>query len=414
MELLLLQKILLALAIGALIGIEREKRRTKEAVFAGVRTFMFTCLFGLLTGYLSGIFSSYLPVYIGLATVASIAVASYILESKGRMVGLTTRTAFILSFIIGVIIFYENYPYIISLSLGVLITLFLLSKESLHRFARGLKKKEIRDATVFAIVAFIILPLLPNTALGPSGTINLRIVWLIVVVILGIGFFAYVALKTMGAAHGLALTGLFGGFAGSTQLALVMANNSKKHKGIVHSSTFAVAVASSIMFFRQVGISLLFNISLAAAIIPFSILGGLGMSLSYMLWKKSRREVAKVSIGSPLTLKPALAFMFYLLLVMLVVGFVKDYFGFGGLYSVALLSGLVDVDAITISLATLSATGLPLQVAVNGMLIASLMNTGSKWLLIKWFGSREMEKEVRNFFVLLLIACAAVLFLQLA
>jgi len=411
-NILLLQKILLALAIGALIGIERERRRIREEIFAGVRTFMLTCLFGLLTGYLSQLFSSCLPIYIGLATVCSIAIVSYGLKSaKTRRVGLTTRTAFILAFIIGVIVFYEDYPYLISISLGVITTLLLLSKESLHKFARGLKKNEIRDAILFAIIAFIILPLLPNKPLDLFPAINPYVVWLVVVAILGISFFAYVAIKALGS-HGLVLTGLFGGFSSSTQLALVVANDVKRHKRLLYSSAFAVVIASSLMFFRQIIISLFFNVSLVQAIIPFSLVGGLGISLSYLLWKKSKKEKASISLSSPLALKPAFGFLAYLVFILLLTGFVRKYFAPKAIYLVAFLNGLVDVDAITISLATASASGLSPLVAVNGMLIAATTNTLSKWFLIKWVGAEKLAEEVKKFFLALIVVCVFLLAIQ--
>jgi uncharacterized membrane protein (DUF4010 family) len=411
-NILLLQKILLALALGALIGIERERRRVREEVFAGVRTFMFTCLFGLLTSYLSQLFSSCLPIYIGLATVCSIAIVSYGLKSaKAKKVGLTTRTAFIIAFMIGVIAFYENYPYLASVSLGVITTLLLLSKESLHKFARGLKKNEIRDATIFAIIAFIILPLLPNKPLDIFPAINPYVVWLVFVAILGISFFAYVAIKALGN-QGLILTGLFGGFSSSTHLAIVIANDVKKRKKLLYSSAFAVVIASSLMFFRQAIISLIFNFSLVQTIIPFSLVGGLGISLSYLLWKKSRKEKASISLSSPLAFKPAFSFLAYLVFILLLTEFVRKYFAPEAIYLVALLNGLVDVDAITISLATASASGLSPLIAVNGMLIAATTNTLSKWLLIKWIGAEKLAEEVKKFFLALIVVCVFLLAIQ--
>jgi uncharacterized membrane protein (DUF4010 family) len=409
-QLILLQKILLTLAIGALIGLERERRKARERVFAGVRTFMFVCLLGLMTSYLSELFQSYVPVYIGLLTVCAIAVVSYGVSYARRKTGLTTRMALIISYIIGVIVFWESYPYIISILLGIVVTLFLLSKESIHKFASKLKSSEIRDATIFAIVAFIILPLLPNASMGPGGTINPYTVWLVVVIILGIGFFAYVAMKILGPKHGLFLAGLFGGFASSTNLTVVMAEDARKHSRILYSSSFAVLIASSIMFFRQIAIALAFNLALSEVIIPFSLIGWLGISLSLLVWRKAVREKAVISIGSPLKLKSALTFLVYLLMVLSLVGFVKDYWGYSAMYTVSFLSGLVDVDAITISLAAMSATGMSFSVAIRSMLLAATANTVSKWLLTRMI-ARNMERELRRYFTVLTVACLAMLFL---
>lgn len=409
-ELLLFQKILLSLAIGALIGLERQ-RRARGEIFAGIRTFMLVCLFGLLVGYLSGLLSSYVPIYLGLFSIGLLSVASYVEDfRKTKSIGVTTEIAFMLTFIIGVINFFESYPYFLTISLGILLTFVLISLESLHAFARHLTRKEIRDAIVFAILIFIILPILPNEPVDPFGALNPYTIWLSVVIVLSISFAAYVAMKIFGAKKGLALTGLFGGLASSTAVAISMAEKVKQNKRILYSATFATVIAASTMFFRQVLLTSFFNYSLAISLfVPLVILGVLGYIMSYFLWRKSEKEKTIITIGSPLALRPALQFAIFFTLILFVSHLAQNYFGYRGLFMIAIIAGLVDVDAITISLATLSLSSLSPILALIGIILAGISNTFSKWFLVNWLGTKKMGTEVGKAFGILIVAGVIIL-----
>lgn len=397
---ILFQKILLSLAIGGLIGIEREKRGKGELP-EGLRTFIIVCLFGVLSGLFSDIMKSNLPFLIAFISIGILTALGYVQKTKHGHQGLTTEMAFLSTFAIGIIIFFDSYPYFLSVSLGILLTFILIFKEILHRFAKHLKIKEIRDAVIFAILAFIILPLLPNTTIDRFNALNPFLVWLSIVLVLSISFTGYIAMKIFGARKGLALTGLFGGLAGSTPVSIAMAEDVRRNKKILYSAAFAVAIASSTMFLRIIAVSSVFNFEIGLRLIlPMVILALSGYIMSFKCWQKTSKEKATFSVGSPLALKSAFEFGIFFTIVLFASNLAKNYLGPAGLYLVAMMAGFVEVDAVVVSYSSLAALGSVFSpmVAVNGILIAAISNTFSKWLMVNWFGSRKMGSEVGKIF----------------
>jgi len=409
-DLILFQKIIIALAIGALVGLERERRVKGKEIFAGFRTFMLIALFGLLTGYAAQLLQNFLPVYIGLFAVSGLTISSYFIEFKRtKSVGMTTEVAFLLVYMIGLILFFEQFPYYLSIALGIILTLILVSKESMHKFAKHLTQHELRDAIIFAIIAFVILPILPNEIIGPFNIIiNPYIVWLSMVFVLSVRFVAYIAMKIFGARKGLALTGVFGGFGSSTAVAVNMAESVRSNKKLLYSAVFATVIAASVMFFRQLVVASFFNIGILSYFLPFVTLTMLGAVLSFIPLKKSEKEKAKIGIGSPLALKPALKFALFFMFVFFISNFIRDNYGFVGIYAIAFLAGLVEVDAITISLATMGVSPI---IAVKGILLAGLANTFTKWLLTQWMGTKKMSKIIGMLFAFLIVVGAILFFL---
>jgi uncharacterized membrane protein (DUF4010 family) len=405
------QKIILSLAIGTLIGLEREKRAKGEMV-AGIRTFMLVSLFGLLSGYVSEIFNNNLIILFAFISVGILDAIGYMSRvAKMKTLGMTTEIAFLLTFLIGLICYYESYPYFLTVTLGILLTFILVAKETLHGFVKHLEKKEIWDAIIFAIFAFIVLPILPTQPVDPFGALNLHTVWLAVVIVLSISFAGYVAMKLFGIKKGLALTGLFGGLASSTAVAISMAEKVKKDKRVLYSATFAVAVASSTMFLRQIAIVSFFDYTLAASLLlPFTLIGLIGYIFSCLIWKKSEKErETKIDIGSPLALKSAFLFAIFMAVILFITKLSQNFFTPETLYLIALVAGLVEVDAITISLATLMFSGVSTAVIMNGIIIASLSNTFSKWFLVSRLGTKKMSIEVGKVLGILILVGLAIL-----
>jgi uncharacterized membrane protein (DUF4010 family) len=416
MSYLLLQKIILSVAIGALIGLERERRAKGKDIFAGIRTFMLVSLLGLLSSYASQFLGNFLPVVISLAGVVGLAIASYFVKySRSKKVGMTSEFAFILAFFIGFIVFFEEYPYILSVSLGIMITLILLLKETLHKFAHHLTRKELFDAMIFAIIAFVILPLLPSEAIDPFGALNPRRIWFAMVSILSVSFLAYIAMKIFGVRKGVALTGFLGGFASSTGVTISMGEKYRRNKKILYSATFAVVAASSTMFFRQIMFTFFFNPNLSLYVLfPLFLIGSGGFLISYVFWKKSFKEKRTTAeIGSPLALKPAVLITLYIAFIMLVANLTERYFGLIGIYAISLLAGLADVDAMTITLSVFAFDKLPPLVSVIGIILVGLSNTVSKLFIIRFIGGSKISKEVLKGFSVILLVGLVVLFLLL-
>ena len=384
MEVDILFEILLSLALGALIGIERE-RRAKGEIFAGVRTFMFVSLFGYLTAFLTKIFESMVTVYIGLASIVSFAILNHFLTYKKiRRIGVTTEMAFIVAYLIGIFVFFDSFPYLLPVSLGIITTLILFSREAAHKFAKHLTKKELRDALIFAIVAFIILPMLPNYPVDPWGIFNLYLIWLAMVLVLGLSFVAYIAMKILGAIKGLTLAGFFGGITSSTSITVAMAQKIKENEHLLLHATFAMILACSTMFLRVILVASIFNLEIGLMVLlPLLTIGLLGIFLSYLYWLKIGKIKKKglVNIGSPLSIKTAVQFTLIFAIIFAVTRIATKFFSLEAIYLISFFSGLPEVDAITISLSTLLINP---KIIVKGIILASIANTIFK-LSIFWF-----------------------------
>lgn len=408
-NLILLQKILLSLAIGALVGIERERRGSGELV-EGFRTFMLISLLGTLTGFLTDLLKNQLPILLSFFAVAILTFLGYRSKLRSKHAGLTTEIAFLLTFIIGIIVYFESY--LLAITFGVILTLVLFLKESLHGFAKHLTKEELLDAIIFAIVAVIILPQLPDRFIDPFKSINPYTIWRSVVIILGLSFASYIMMKIFGARLGFALTGFFGGLASSTGVTVAMTEKARASKKFSNSASFATLVASSTMFLRLIFLISVINFSIALSLLtPLLVLGLSGYVSSYFIWQKTKKDKTSFSIGSPLALKSAVLFAIFFTLVSFLARISETNFGETGLYSVSLIAGMVDVDAISISLASLAGINSANSITV-GILLAALANTLSKLFLVKWLGTKEMVKLLAPpFLIFTILALIFIVFL---
>jgi len=408
----ILLKVILSLALGALIGVERERRGHGELV-EGLRTFMLISLLGTLSAYFAiELLDSIVPILVAFAFVGVLTVFGYYEKSKNnRHIGLTTEIAVLITFLIGLIIYFDEYPFIFSVSLGVILTFILVSRNAMHHFAKHLKEKEIWDAVIFAIITFIILPILPRSVVVAGVNLDPFVIWLSIVFVLSISFASYILMKVLGARWGLGLTGFFGGIASSTAVSVSMAENSKQNRRIAYSAAFATVLASSVMFFRSIGVSAFFNSEVTfQLLLPFALLGVLGFALSYFTWRKGSKDGTKLDIKSPLALRSALQFGIFFTVILFLSNIVRAYVGETGLYAIAIVAGLLDLDAITISLSTLAISSISPVVAVRGIILAALSNTVTKGFLVRWLGNEKMAAEVSKAFAVLVVAGLAILF----
>jgi uncharacterized membrane protein (DUF4010 family) len=246
----LFYKFFLSLALGALIGIEREKSQQhhKGTDFAGVRTFMLITFFGAMSAYLSSIYYDWL-LAVTLVSFVIVILAGYILSSYfNKDIGMTTELSAIIAFIIGIFVFTTSQE--VPILLTIVITLILSFKSHLHQFVYKLKSTEFFDTIKFVLIAFVILPLLkPIQPFGPFNAINLYEIWLMVVFVSGLSYIGYILIKTFGSSSGTVLTGLLGGILSSTAVVTSLANKSKEQEQVM-TLVAASAIASSTMFIR--------------------------------------------------------------------------------------------------------------------------------------------------------------------
>jgi uncharacterized membrane protein (DUF4010 family) len=390
-----------AILIGALIGLEREfiMQHTDRRDFAGIRTFSLVGLLGAVVAYL---FPDYGPLlaavaFGGLLLLSAVSYAWAIWLAK-RQEGITTEVALILVFLLGVMVVGDMAE--IAIALSVVVSLLLSMKDLLHRFVKQMSDEDLHATLQFGLVSAVILPLLPNRAIDPFGVFNPFQVWLLVVLVSGIGFGGYVLMKIFGAEQGINLTGLLGGIASSTATTLSFATRSKEAPPLSTYFAQAILLASLVMFPRVVIEVLAVHPPLVRLIIiPLAVMVAAGLIVFYILWRQPKEQETQakeaVRLANPLKLTTAVAFGLVFAVVLIVVRVAQVQFGDAGVYVASVVTGLTDVDAITLSVAELAKFGqLDTNVAAMAVIIGSVMNTLSKGIIAYTVGSKELQKTI--------------------
>tara|TARA_Y100000034_G_C6868015_1_gene395832 strand:+ start:358 stop:1617 length:1260 start_codon:yes stop_codon:yes gene_type:complete len=395
----LIRNFLFALIIGAFIGIEREyaKKRDGDFTLGGIRTFILISIVGALSGYFSQFFGSLLFLLFPFLILSLfILINYYIVSKKSKEIHMTTGICGVLVFILSAMVFYGFGKFAIALS--ILIAVLLSSRHYLHEFISKIEKKELQDTLKFAIIALVILPFLPNKAYGPLSILNPYLIWLMVVFISAISFFGYILVKIFGAKRGISITGLVGGLVSSTAVTMTFANKSKKvSKLFTNAFSLAIIIASSTMFLRILFEILVVNRALLSTlIIPLGLMTLTGAGFSYYYYKIKKEEKSeKLELKSPFTLNPAIKFGLFFAFILFISKAAQIYLGSAGIYLTSLLSGLADVDAITLSMANLAANNtITEKVATSAITLAALSNTFVKGGIVYFAGSKELRKKI--------------------
>jgi uncharacterized membrane protein (DUF4010 family) len=241
-----------------------------------------------------------------------------------------------------------------------------------------------------------------NQGYGPYEAFNPYIIFLMMALILGISLLSYVAIRFLGPRKGIGLTGFLAGLISSTALVLSFSGQSKNNKKIVNPYVFAVVIASSAMFFRiLVEVFVLNKELLEKLVIPMGVMGGVGLIAAVVLWGKKDKDVLKMK--NPLCLWPVLKFGVFFAAIMFLAKFMQEVLGDRGLYLTSLVSGIMDVDAITVSVANLAKNGLESSVAVNAIVIAAMMNTIVKGGMFLFLGNRKVALRILMIFAIMLV-----------
>ena len=386
-----------AFGIGFLLGVEREKsqKRSDDSTVTGIRTFTLLSLAGALCALLVQSGYGILMGFVALGLVLLVSMGYYLSGTKTKDIGATTEIAQIIGFSLGFLVYHPETRNI-SVILAVITTILLALKDWLHGFVKNIREYELIDTLKFAVIAFIILPLLPNEAIDPWDVINPHELWLLVVLISGISYVGYLLTKAFGVDKGLGLTGLLGGLTSSTAVTTAMAQKSKKKKGIKRPTAFAAILASNVMFPRIALEVFVVNPALFPKLaIPLTSMLLAGMVSAFLIWGKNGQSKSEIQLESPFAIKPALKFGLFFLVVLLLQHFAKEYMGESGLYGVSIISGLADVDAITLSTARMNEkNNIHSNVAVNAIMLAAISNTIMKFVYAYVMGERGFAKLV--------------------
>jgi len=420
-----------AILLGALIGLQREydQYRTHIKRFAGIRTFILIALLGAILGYLSkDIFGNYSIAVVGFAAITLFSLMAYYLAYlRYKDTTATTEISGILTFVVGLMCTIGLMN--IAVLLGIMIAVFLTFKTGLHKFAYKIKKKEILAVVEFALILLVILPLLPNKEFSPLDVPVLKDVllalniphhvlsqldvfnpyniWLMVILVAGISFLGYVLVKFLGSKKGYGLTGLVGGLVSSTAVTLSMSERSKKTKRITNPFVIAVVVATATSFIRILVEVIIVNNSLTTMLlVPAGIMGltGYGAALFLYMKKSKKAKPKELELKQPFNIRTAVKFGLFFALIIFVSKLAQVTVGPIGLYLASIFSGLADIDAITLTMASLSRMGdITAKVAVTSIILAASSNTlvkaGIAWVL----GERKFAKYIIMIFLMILV-----------
>lgn len=401
----------IALAIGFLVGFQREfTYSNKENDHAGgVRTFSIIGLLGCAGANLADIFHSPAILGVVILCVTLFFAINYYIESKKINSGLTTAMAAVMTALVGALAYWSQLQ--VAVALGVLVTVLLSAKDELHKFARKVSKADLTASLKFAVISAVVLPVLPDSALGEGilSVVNPFKIWLLVVFISGISFVGFILMKVVGAARGIGITGLLGGIASSTAVTLSFTQRSKDAEGLAPSFALAIIMAWTIMFARViVEIAVVNSALVPKVIIPLSIIAASGLLYCIYLYykQKSTTSQTNVDFSNPFELKPAIKFGIIFTLILIISNIAQIYFGDAGIYVSSFASGLADVDAMALSVAELSldTSGLSLDVAADAVVIAALANTLSKGLIVVILGAPALRKSILPAFILMIAA----------
>lgn len=416
----IVQSIVLSLALGAIVGLERQSHHEpgRPVESMGVRTFALACLLGTVSVLASEITPA-IPYITGGGYLVLVVVFLYF-EAKVRdtMPGITTQVSALLVYVLGVLV--PSKP-VLAAVLAVVIASVLSMKDWTHRIVENLSDEEVEGTLKFLLISVALLPILPSRPVDPWDIYNLQELWFLVVLISGISFAGYFAIRLLGRDRGIALTGALGGLASSTAVTLAMCQRVKRNhatRSVQLAAAFAVLIASGIMTVRVILLVFAVSPALAGAlVIPLVAMAVPGVAVAGWFWHrmstvhadeaKQRGEPEEEStideevvgeeggedleISNPFELSPALKFGALFVLIIGVVYIARQSFGSSGTYGAAFLSGLANMDAVSVALARMTEAGnASVDVGMRGVVIAILANSLSKAVMAAALGSKRL------------------------
>jgi uncharacterized membrane protein (DUF4010 family) len=393
----LLEHLLIALALGVLIGAEREiargqpeERESKR--FAGIRTFGLISLLGAISLHFANHFGAvfFAASFFGFVLLA---ITAYIRTRTGEDMGATTEITAILTFLYGAFCMTEYN--LVAVVLAVFTALILHAKEVVHSFVSRITEEEFYATLKFAIIALVILPFLPKNVY--FGFFNPYEIWLIVVIVSGVEFVGYVVTKLLPPRKGITIIGLLGGIISSTALVLNASRESKEERAITNSLAFSSALASSTAFLKIIIVVYIVNKDIVDRVaLPMTVMFILGMTGALFLWRRSKaeKEIQTINLKSPFTLSPALKFGVFFVFIIFLTTFANKYFGIIGVYATSVLGGIANLNAPIASIAELAHESITAKVATFSIVITACVNTISKAGIAFLLGSKEFSKLV--------------------
>lgn len=396
------QKLALATLIGILIGIEREHRRPEQTeLIAGIRTFTIACIAGMVSSYLAlKIAPGILLISLAFFAVIS-AIYIYIKNVILKSPGITGPIALYCTFLLGILITYEFY--VPAIAGAVIITLLLAEKQPLHSFATNLTDDEILSGLRFLAVVFILYPITPDELF--LDVINPRTILEIVIIVATISFISFVIMKKLGTKRGIPVSGMLGGLVNSEATTGALAAMAKKRTELIESTYLGIILSNAAMLARNMVIALIVDPSGKVLLLmaPVQIVIILFSAAAVI---KSRKRVVSsetIQLQSPFALYPAVKFAFGFTALSFISKFAYLWAGVTGIYATA-LGGFISSAVVTASVTALAVNHtISYNTAAITAVLASIISTGNKMILVKWSGSPELMQLIKKSFIRFII-----------
>ena len=390
----LFQQVLVAIAIGGLIGLEREKEPGK---YAGLRTLALLCGSAPVIVHIAEL--SELPwlvgLYVGVAIAIALSIATIRFVLTGKEVGFTTSVTVILVALLGLLVGYGRFFEATSIAI---ITAFLLAeKEQLVGHVDNLTYQELTDSMKLGALVFILYPILPTEAIDPYGVIRLREVLLFAIFVLLIEFSAYVSMKQFGGSKGLQVTGILAGMANSFATAAVMARMANQSRDALDAASSGLLLSVMSMIVRNVGLASIIAFSIFWVVWkPAIVMLGVTFIISYILLLRSEHfDSFDIDMDSPFSFKAAAKFSAIYVAITVVSILSQQLFGDTGLYVTAFLGGLVSSAAVAVSAGSILNQGAVSIEAAGGMVMLGIMaSLTSKCVLVELINGQMRSRGI--------------------
>jgi uncharacterized membrane protein (DUF4010 family) len=407
-DLIVLQQLAVSFGLGLLLGLQRERA---ESSIGGIRTFPLIAIFGTVCALLGKTFGGWM-VAAGLLALVAIVVYSNFAKIKSGDIdpGMTTEVAALLLYGLGAYVVIGSM--VVTVVVGGAMAVLLQFKKPLHALAGAIGERDMRAIMQFVLLSLVILPVLPHQDFGPYGVWNPFQIWLMVVLIVGISLTGYIAYKCLGARRGTLLAGVLGGLISSTATTVSYARRTVENIKLVNLATVVIVIASCISLGRVlVEMAAVAPVAFASMAPPVAAILAVSIIIAgaVFLWQPSG-DAQMPEQKNPAELKPAFIFAAIYAVVLLAVAVAKEHLGSAGFYSVAIVSGLTDMDAITLSSARLVESGrTDPSTGWHAILIAAMSNLVFKFGTVSLLGHRLLTLRIGAVFGLILICGAVVL-----
>lgn len=380
------------MALGLLVGLQREWVAQKRI---GLRSFALISTIGGLVGLFATEYGGWVLASGLLVITIAVFIHTYLVSARSDVSGMTTELAAIAMFLIGALV--TSGHMVVAVVLAGLVTLLLHWKTPMHKWVKRIGNVEFEAIGRFVLITLVVLPILPNETYGPYAVLNPWQIWLMVVLIVAINLFGYISFKIASGKSGALVSGIVGGLVSSTATTVSFSKRTRETESMAPAAAIVVLIASALVYVR-----IIIETAVAAPDLLADLLGPVVTfmaifiaTVAILLLRLHPGEPQAEDASNPAEIKTALSFAFLYAVILFISAFVNENFGESMLYPVAILSGLTDIDAITLSVCRLFAESrIDGDIAWRVIFVASLSNLVFKMGVVALFGGRQLRRRV--------------------